>query len=84
MSLSSCRSINKRLLSAISLLLVAEQHKIKATIHTVHDAYQGKKQKSKKKAASKKLKKVLVACPGDTDEESQSLLVTQPQGTQQQ
>ena len=46
----------------------------------------GKKQK-KKKAASKKLiklKKALVACPSDTDEQSQSLLVTQPQRTQHQ
>ena len=43
----------------------------------------GKNQK--KRAASKKLKKALVACPtSDTDEESQSLLVTQPQGTEQQ
>ena len=46
-----------------------------------------KMKKKKKKSPSKKLiklKKALVACRSGTDEESQSLLVTQPQGTQQQ
>ena len=45
----------------------------------------GKKQKNKKRGPTKKGKKALVRFPtSDTDEESQSLLFTQPQGTLEQ
>ena len=41
----------------------------------------GKKQKNKKRGPTKKVKKALVMFPTrDTDEESQSLLLTQPKG----
>ena len=60
----------------ISLLLVAEQRKNEATIHTIHNAAQRflTREEAEEEVGPlqevTKVKKALVACPSDTDEES--------------